>query len=324
MPAKREDAACCGACGVVHALEYEWDVARVAHEAWNAEAIPLTCDVEAKAFLKRCHDESWTWRMRVWWKHHLRTALKRYVSTTDADGWCGAGKMHLVSHVQAMKLLHMERGKNKQGCLLDVGAGDGRITEAFAPLFQNTVVLETSYAMVRRLQAKPYVVLVHDEDETMPLENVRRRATEAGVPLCEGKWFDAILLLNVLDRCDEPKSMLASIRNLLHPTRGKLVLAVVLPFRPFVEDGTRKRIPKEKLPLPVNCTWEEGVQLMVERVLVPAGYAVLSVSRAPYLCEGDLHHPVYSLDDAIFVLRPDLERIKTCSVPCLPARPVGR
>mmetsp|Transcript_8360 Transcript_8360/g.52127 ORF Transcript_8360/g.52127 Transcript_8360/m.52127 type:complete len:325 (+) Transcript_8360:5334-6308(+) len=324
MRAKPAEAACCGACGDVHALEYEWDVARVARATRNVRPIPLTCDEVAMAFLGRCQDASWTCRMRAWWKHHLRTAWKRCVSTTDADGWCGAGKMHLVSHEQAMKLLQVERKRCARGCLLDVGAGDGGITEAFAPLFQHTVVVETSRAMVRRLRAKPYVVLVRDVNETKPLADVRRRAVEAGVPLREGKWFDAILLLNVLDRCDEPESMLASIRNLLHPTRGKLVLAVVLPFRPFVEDGTRKRIPKEKLPLPVNCTWEEGVHLMVERVLVPAGYAVLSVSRAPYLCEGDLHHPVYSLDDAIFVLRPDPGQIKSCSVPCPRARPAGR
>jgi hypothetical protein len=37
---------------------------------------------------------------------------------------------------------------------------------------------------------------------------------------------------------------------MLRPGSGRLVLAVVIPFRPFVEDGKAHRPPKERLPLP--------------------------------------------------------------------------
>lgn len=322
MRSAGEEEACCGACGVVHRLEYEWDEGVACTSPFGASKLLLTCDEEAKAFLERCRDASWIARLRVAWKHHARTVLKRYMSTTDANGWLDAGKMHLVSTAQAKKMLQRTTGKSK-GCLLDVGAGNGAITDQFAQLFQHTVVTETAPAMLRRLKAKKYVVYQPKEGRGQ-LADVRERAVDAGVPLREGRWFDAILLLHVLDRCDEPWSMLATVRNLLHPMHGKLVLAVVLPFRPFVEDGTTRRIPKESLPLPVNCTWEEGVHLMAERVLVPAGYSILSISRAPYLCEGDLHHPVYSLDDAVFVLRPNTGQIRTCCAPCLQALPAGQ
>jgi len=36
------------------------------------------------------------------------------------------------------------------------------------------------------------------------------------------------------------------------PGSGRLLMAVVLPFRPFVEDGTRKTPPTERLPLDPN------------------------------------------------------------------------
>ena len=36
----------------------------------------------------------------------------------------------------------------------------------------------------------------------------------------------------------------AQLRAMLRPGSGRLVLAVVIPFRPFVEDGKTHRAPK--------------------------------------------------------------------------------
>ena len=49
--------------------------------------------------------------------------------------------------------------------------------------------------------------------------------------------FDLIACLNVLDRCSKPSDLLHDIKKRLVPVSGRLVLAVVLPFCPFVEDG---------------------------------------------------------------------------------------
>lgn len=49
--------------------------------------------------------------------------------------------------------------------------------------------------------------------------------------------------------------------------------------------------------------WETQASAFAEQVLLPAGFEVCSLSRVPYLCEGDLFEAYYALDDALFVLR---------------------
>ena len=46
-----------------------------------------------------------------------------------------------------------------------------------------------------------------------------------------------------------------------------------------------------------------GVNQVSSRVIRPAGFHILSVSRLPYICQGDPASPFYALDDAVFVLQ---------------------
>lgn len=48
--------------------------------------------------------------------------------------------------------------------------------------------------------------------------------------------FDVISGLNLLDRCDRPVAVLHSMKKVLKPG-GRVVIAVVLPFSPYVEFG---------------------------------------------------------------------------------------
>lgn len=50
-----------------------------------------------------------------------------------------------------------------------------------------------------------------------------------------GFQYDIISCLNLLDRCDEPLELLRDIKKALVPRTGRLILAVVLPFQPYVE-----------------------------------------------------------------------------------------
>ena len=84
---------------------------------------------------------------------------------------------------------------------------------------------------------------------------------------------------------------------------GLLLLALVLPYEPFVEKGPAQAEPAESLPLTKVKGWEDGVKTVWESTLKPLGFELVSVSRLPYLCEGDLNQDYYSLDDAVFVLR---------------------
>lgn len=52
-----------------------------------------------------------------------------------------------------------------------------------------------------------------------------------------GFQYDVISCLNLLDRCDDPLHLLRDIRQSLVPNTGRLILAAVLPFQPYVEVG---------------------------------------------------------------------------------------
>ena len=52
-----------------------------------------------------------------------------------------------------------------------------------------------------------------------------------------GYKYDVISCLNLLDRCDDPLFLLRAIQRALVPHTGRLILAVVLPFQPYVEVG---------------------------------------------------------------------------------------
>jgi hypothetical protein len=186
--------------------------------------------------------------------------------------------------------------------------------------------------MVRRLRARGFQAVVHTADVS---SGVPEAALEAGVSLAHAAdgapRFDCVALLNVLDRCDTPRTLLAQLRDLLLPGTGRLLLAVVLPFRPFVEDGTARRAPAEALQLPPNGSFEASLSQLWEEVLKPLGACVRprvgavlrrpeprvvadphpltrpgfrleAVSRVPYMSDGDTRCPVYVLDDVLLVL----------------------
>jgi hypothetical protein len=129
--------------------------------------------------------------------------------------------------------------------------------------------------MVRRLRSRGFQAVVHTADVS---SGVPEAALEAGVPLARtadgAPRFDCVALLNVLDRCDTPRTLLTQLRDLLLPDTGRLLLAVVLPFRPFVEDGTARRAPAEALRLPPNASFEASLSQLWEEVLKPVGACV--------------------------------------------------
>jgi SAM-dependent methyltransferase len=147
--------------------------------------------------------------------------------------------------------------------------------------------------MARRLQKQGYECILGDIAERTDLDGS----------------FDAVSLLNVLDRCDTPLSLLGSARRALR-NGGLLVVALVLPYGPFVYDGGAARRPRERLPV-VSREWELAATEFVTTCLLPLGLDVVTLSRAPYLSGGDAHQPLYELDDLIVVCR------STAGVPLL-------
>ena len=222
------------------------------------------------------------------------TALQREMcetrSTYDVNGELGTYPVHVLSSGQWARLLdaaRVERPEGRLGSLLDVGSGRGDATSALAVHFERVTTNETSAPMIQRLRAQGFTCLEGDL---------------TALPTRPGR-FDAVSLLNVLDRCDRPHALLATAISTLRPG-GLLLLSLVLPYRPFVFDGSKKRPPTQRLPLgPPSDPFEQQCADLVTAVLVPLGVEVAVLSRAPYLSWGDAHAPVYELDAAILICR---------------------
>ncbi len=254
-------------------MRYECDLARLS-PVLAEKFVQLGPDASLDTYFERArlerHGHLVTW---------LHRSLRGFLSDFDINGLLGVYPMHILGTEQWEHLL----GRGSR--LLDVGAGNGDVTVQLAPLFDEVRVTETSKQMAKRLRKRGYACQGGD----LAKEKV------------EGGPYDVITLLNVLDRCDQPLTLLANLRTALRDG-GRLVIALVLPYRPFVYDGGQSRSPLERLPI-TGANFERSVNELVESALLPLGFEIEAVSRVPYLSGGDAHRPLYELDDVILVCR---------------------
>lgn len=251
--------------------------------------VQLEADAATEDFLASCLERSVATTLL---KGALARVLCWCLSKTDVNALLGRGEMFVLSATQALRLFAERPG----GLLLDVGAGTGSCTMELAQLFDHVLTTEVSRPMVAQLRRRGLPVL-----EGGDLSGLEAMAAEVGIPLGPSGTFDCIALMNVLDRCIRPRSLLQELRRRLTP-RGRLLIAVVLPFRPFVEHGIFRLAPEQKLPLSRDATFESAAEELWSKVLAPLGFHLEAFARVPYLCEGDLAANVYSLDDAVFLL----------------------
>lgn len=189
--------------------------------------------------------------------------LRRVVSDFDADGLLGTHPMALLGERSFEALVGHHRG----GRLLDVGAGSGDVTVHARPLFREIVTTETSGPMARRLRRRG-------------LPCYRLDLSREALPDVVGR-FDVVALLNVLDRCERPRSLLAGAVRAL-AARGQVLLSVPLPARPHVDVGPHTVDPDEPLG-GRGERWEEALADLVESTVRPAGLTPVRIARAPYL-----------------------------------------
>ncbi|XP_029433558.1 methyltransferase-like protein 9 [Rhinatrema bivittatum] len=239
-------------------------------------------DDGTRVFLHRSIEKSGWLSIQLY--HSLMSSLfSMFMSRTSINGLLGRGSMFVFSPEQFQRLLRINPDW-KSLRLLDLGAGDGEVTKIMSPHFEEIYVTEISQTMIWQLQKKKYRVLEVDQWQKT------------------GFQYDVISCLNLLDRCDRPVTLLKEMRTVVEPTRGRVILALVLPFHPYVENGGKWENPSEVLEVN-GKVWEEQVNSLTE-VFQAAGFAVEAVTRLPYLCEGDMYNDYYVLDDAVFVLRP--------------------
>ncbi|XP_078521258.1 protein-L-histidine N-pros-methyltransferase isoform X2 [Lissotriton helveticus] len=253
-------------------------------------------DHGTQIFLNRSIEKS-RWLSIQLYHSFMSSVFSMFLSRTSINGLLGRGSMFVFSPEQFQRLLKINPDW-KSYRLLDLGAGDGEVTKVMSPHFEEIYVTEMSQTMIWQLQKKKYRVLEIDEWQNT------------------GFQYDVISCLNLLDRCDRPVTLLKEIRNVLEPTRGRVILALVLPFHPYVENDlpqavqqcshslARGKWEKPSEVMEVNGkVWEEQVNSLTE-VFHEAGFAVEALTRLPYLCEGDMYNDYYVLDDAVFILKP--------------------
>lgn len=282
-------------------IRYEADLRRLPQSLVDTYVL-MHMDMETKSWLETAKNPS-TWR------GVFADCLRPYMSRTTANGIAGRGGMFIFSRAQIEELLFGTRDTlsaeasgalssstspliqlKKFDSVLDIGAGDGGVTKILAPYFKSVNVTEDSMSMRWRLARHGYNVLPVNDPIAVNAYNV-------------------VSCLNVLDRADRPLSLLKALKDAVIRPDGLVLLAVVLPWCPFVENGSQQKVPTEQLPMSggeccKGATFEASLERLVSNVIEPSGFTVVRWTKLPYLCEGSPSHEYYKLDDAVFVLKP--------------------
>ena len=253
----------------------------------QSKFIQMYEDAETKAFLQQSVAQADSWVLQSWY-----TICKSFMSLfsysqTDMNAILQRGSMFVISTEQFELLLNHGgitseelSSRRDAATLIDLGAGDGKVTEKMRPFFAQLFATEVSRPMRTLLSSRGITVLDIDS------WGYRQH-------------FDLISCLNLLDRCDNPIDIIQTIKTALKPN-GLLLLALVLPFSPYVEQR-KSREPSQVL----NITGAEFIDQVdsVVQVFQSVGFVLKSWTRVPYLCEGDSIHSVYTLDDAVFLFQ---------------------
>lgn len=240
------------------------------------------------------------------WHTVAKTFLKMFMSQTDVNGMLKRGSMFILSEKQFHKLLSaggFELSKfltshNSHNVIdiLDIGAGDGEITTNIL----NSVMSLSQKQGAAHIQPRVYTTesswTMRNRLEKLKFNVVEEIKQVVNVPL--------IACLNVLDRCIDPHEILQDMYNALAPD-GRVLIALVLPYSHYCEFNT------SHMPLrPLMDHWPdkarqfsfEAETVVFFEMLERMGFRVESWTKAPYLCEGDLHQSFYWLVDLVVVL----------------------
>lgn len=214
--------------------------------------------------------------------------LSFFLPKTSINGMLKRGGMFLFSSAQFRELLKIPPEWNaSEKQVLDLGAGDGGITEVMSIFYNNVYVTEMSQTMQWRLRSKGFHI-----------EDVERWSLSS-------RRYDLVSALNLLDRHYNPRQLLRNIHAVASRSSCLILLAVVLPMHQYVEFHPSRGSTKADITLMIKGrTTEEQASFLVDKEFLPIGLEVLRWTKLPYLCEGDFSKPYYVLEDVVFLLRP--------------------
>lgn len=258
--------------------DLRYDVARdQLHPVLQNVLIPFEEDEPLSEFLMDCRARPHTWLDMA-----LLFGLSQITDAYNAHGILGLYPMHLLSTDQWQALVPK---RLHGGRLLDIGAGQGFVTQYARPLFSTIAAVEVAPSLVRRLAARGFEA--HQADITEQPD------------LFPPESFEVVSLLNVLDRCERPHTLLRHALQFLKPG-GVLITADPLPLEQRVRGDVRA--PKERLGAHAG-TWEECLSDFYTNTLVPNSLTPIAVSRLPYVYKSVDGAGFEALDDFVIACR---------------------
>jgi SAM-dependent methyltransferase len=201
----------------------------------------------------------------------------------------------------SLRAKQQQAGLGSALAYLDVGCGSGRVTAMLAPLFDSCLCTEADPAMSKKPALRGLTCVNTRDVDSLPSE----------------LRFDLVSLLNVLDRCALPHTLLRQLYRRLRNADSRLIVACPLPFHQAVEQGGEWISARERITeacfcedcapqTPLWSMWLQGLSSL-QHMFESAGFKVEAWGRIPYLSQGDTYSDYYYLDDAIFVLSKGAE-----------------
>lgn len=233
--------------------------------------ITLDCDQETDDFFASVENLEIIEKLSI---VCLKPLISCIYGLTETNAFLGIGQMFLLSSQHLDCLLG-----EKYHCEshLDIGSGDGSITEKFCKFARDQFCIEISRGMMITLQSKQFKVF-------SSIDNIQKEK------------FDLITILNVFDRCEKPISLLNDCVSRMHENTI-LMISIVLPFFQYVEKGEiQEKFIEEGLE------WNNSVVQIVS-LLEKHNLNVIYISRLPYLSQGDVYQDYYVLDTVIIVAK---------------------
>lgn len=273
-------------------------------QRWNAPT--SSRDTSYSSSSTSITPDAWVRTMSSSIRSFFLPIVSQIVTHNAAAALLGDKRVHLLTTEQVRRLMtfassdgeasHPQRWR--AGSILDIGAGSGDVTREFRSIFDEVVAVEVSAACRWRLARDGFADRVESSLDVFEKHH---------------RTFDVVAMLNVLDRCDDPKNLLLRAKRRLlvrgHDTNargGKMLVAVAYPWNPFsIEGGDVARArPQSHTSDDVTSTlrrassFESFVAAICEHLFEENGLGVDAISRVPYTCKG-----ARPLDCAIFVLR---------------------
>lgn len=210
--------------------------------------------------------------------------LSRWIPLFDLDAFMGMYPLFILGRESWDRVVPHDKWG---GSLLDIGAGQGSVTECARHLFSRIETVETSYGVLLRLKSRGFNATLCD--------------IASSPDAFPKKSFDVISLLNVIDRAQSPISLLRNAINFLKDD-GIIVVATPIPVVQRVWT-TVSHEPEESFGLAIRESFEDGLLDLVRVFNEMFGLVPVSISRAPYICKSGSPCGIDFYDDAVLVFK---------------------